>query len=375
MNKKILLISYRLGYNNLLYWDSILTKLKRTFPVFRVFTAFPELETKDKSLKTEKQLFGLKHYRNSGKINASLLYLPLPFFIFKIRKFKPDLIILNEFNLNSFYVLFFKFLLGNVKTLLLVESDPFLGYKNKHSKFRNLLRRYIAKKVDKILTNNQLGYKYLTEVLHLNHDKIVVAPYLVSEPPINTDGLKQYDANDEKIRFLYVGRIIEGKGLIYVLKAIAKLSASDKSKIQFDIIGEGDEMAILKKFKLEYELNCVNFLGYIDYEKLSAYYNHADCFILNTLRDYRALVGFEALAYGCAMIGSKYDGARFETIHEGENGFIIDPKNIEEIQSAMTRLINDDKIRNSFKRYSKKLSVNFTADKGLENFMSVIKST
>lgn len=373
MSKKILLISYRLGYNNLLYWDNILSTIKKQYFNFRVFTAFPELETNDKTLKTEKQLFGLKYYRNSGKVNASLFYLPLPFYIFEIRKFKPDLIILNEFNLNSFYVLFFKFLFKKSKTLLLVESDPFLGYKNKHSKFRNLLRRYIVKGADSILTNNQLGYNYLTEVLNTKHDKIVVAPYLVSIPPINNNDLEQDNYTNKKINFLYVGRLIEGKGLIYVLKAITKLSTRDKSKIQFNIVGEGEEMEVLKQFKLDNELNCVNFLGYIDYEKISDYYNNADCFILNTLRDYRALVGFEALACGCALIGSKYDGARFETIHENKNGFIVDPKNIEELQLAITKLVNEDDLRKSFKDYSKKLSVNFTLDKGNENILSAIK--
>ena len=373
MKKKILLISYRLGYNNLLYWDNILTIIKKAYPKFRVFTAFPEQETKDKSVKTEKQLFGIKYYSNRGKVNASLFYFPLPFFIFKIIRFKPDLIILNEFNLNSLYVLLFKFMLPNTKTLLLVESDPFLGHQNKHSKFRNLIRRYVANNADKILTNNNLGFDYLTNFLIVKHHKILVAPYLVSEPPSYNNSFVQNKYTVEKIKFLFVGQLIERKGLIYVLQAIAKLSTKDKSKIQFDIIGEGDEMEILKKFKLDNELNDVNILGYIDYEKVSVFYENADCFILNTFHDYRALVGFEALAYGCAMIGSEYDGARFETIHEGKNGFIIDPKNIESIKMALTRLINDAVLRNSFKEYSKKLSANFTLVKGNENILNAIK--
>ena len=371
MKKKLLLISYRLGYNNLLYWDNILTIIKKAYPKFRVFTAFPEQETKDKSVKTEKQLFGIKYYSNRGKVNASLFYFPLPFFIFKIIRFKPDLIILNEFNLNSLYVLLFKFMLPNTKTLLLVESDPFLGHQNKHSKLRNLIRRYLANNADKILTNNNLGFDYLTNFLRVKHHKILVAPYLVSEPP--SIKLLSKTENKEKIKFLFVGQIIQRKGLIYVLKAISRLDLVAQNKFQFDVIGTGDEIYILQQFVENNNLFNVNFLGFIDYEKISQYYSDADCFIINTLHDYRALVGFEAINAGCAIIGSTNDGARFEVIHEGKNGFIIDPKNIEAIKKALTRLINDAVLRSSFKAYSKKLSANFTLVKGNENIINAIK--
>jgi hypothetical protein len=109
MDKKILLISYRLGMSKLLYWDTILSAIKKEYFNFRVFTAFPKLETNDKSISTEHELDGLKFYKNIGKTNASLLYIPLPFFLIKIYRIKPDLIILNEFNLSCFLCINFQF--------------------------------------------------------------------------------------------------------------------------------------------------------------------------------------------------------------------------------------------------------------------------
>lgn len=370
MKKKIILISYRLGYNNLLYWDNLLTSIKKQHPEFRVFTATAKLKSKDSSIETEQVLKGFKiHYKKTKK-EGFLFYLPLPFFIYRITKYRPNLIILNEFNLNSFFVLLFKFMLPNTKILLLVESDPFLGHKNKHSKLRNLIRRYIANNADKILTNNKLGFVYLTDFLIVKHHKILVAPYLVSEPP--SIKLLSKSENKEKIKFLFVGQIIQRKGLIYVLKAISMLDLADQNKIQFDIIGTGDEIDVLQQFTKENNLFSVNFLGFIEYEKISKYYSDADCFIMNSLHDYRALVGFEALQAGCAIIGSANDGARFEVIHEGKNGFINEPKNIYDIRDKISLLINDQKLLNIFKKYSKDISVNYSVKKGSDNFLKAI---
>ena len=368
-NKKIIFLAYKLGYGKLLYWDAILIAIKKEYPKFRVFTATTKLTTSDSKLETEKLLSGLKIHYKKSTTNGFLLYLPLPFFLIKIKKDRPDLIILNEFNLNSLYLCLFKFFLKNIKILLLVESDPFVGYENKHSNFRNFIRKIIIKKSDKILTNNKLGEEYLVSVLNTSPNKVIVAPYLISNPPIPKD--LEYLVND-KIYFLFVGQVIQRKGLIYVLEAIEKLDINTKNKIQFDIIGKGDELLKLEQYKLDHNLDCGNILGYVNYSNLALYYENADCFIINTLHDYRALVGFEALNSGCAIIGSKYDGARFEIIHDGLNGFICDPENINKLTRAIYEITNNDKLREEFKKYSKHLSKKFTVKKGVENIINVL---
>ena len=165
-NKKVLMVSCRLGYNSLLYWDNILSEIKSHSANLRVFTSFQGLETANKKVKTEKVTNGFKYYfKLPFSSYPYLILLPLPLFLIKIKKYKPDLIILNEFSLSVFYTVFFKFILGNPKTLLLVESDPFRGHKNKHSIFRNFIRKYIVMRCDRILTNNKLGFNFIVYFL------------------------------------------------------------------------------------------------------------------------------------------------------------------------------------------------------------------
>ena len=211
-------------------------------------------------------------------------------------------------------------------------------------------------------------------MLNTKHHKITVSPYLSSVPPASNNIYKNRMTSNVKIRFLYVGQIIERKGLIYILKEINELPIHIQEKIQFDIIGKGNMLDDLQNFKKLNKLECVNFLGFVDYEKLGLFYDIADCFILNTLHDYRALVGFEALTSGCALIGSKFDGARFETIHEGKNGFILDPRKTNDIKVAITTLVENPELLHKFKNYSKVLSKDFTTEKINQNIVNVLKS-
>ena len=66
--------------------------------------------------------------------------------------------------------------------------------------------------------------------------------------------------------------------------------------------------------------------------------------------------------------------SRFETIHEGKNGFIIDPENIKEIKASITKLVNNPELLDKYKNYSKKISKEFTAIKCNENILSVLEN-
>ena len=358
---------------SLLYWDSLLSAIKLNFPNFKVFTAFPSLETNDKAIITENVLYGLKLYRKSGSKDAYLFYLPLPFFLIRVLRERPNLVIINEFNLTCVYFCVINKFILKAKVLLLVESDPFLGYQNKHSCFRNVIRKFVAKQSDLILTNNKLGFNYLNKILNVDSGKIRQMVYLTSEPPVSKNGGESFYVDPVKVRFLYVGQIIARKGLIYLLQAINRLPRNLKRMIHFDIVGSGNQLKELQMFKKENELDCVFFRGEVEYNQISRYYKDADCFILNTLHDYRALVGFEALFNGCAIIASEFDGARNEIVHEGYNGFIVNPFDVEAIKRTFLTILDNRENLINFKEYSLLLSLNYSREKSEFAMISVIK--
>ena len=372
MGKKILLISYRLGYDSLLYWDKILSYIKAKHIDFTVYTAWKPCETKDRTVTTENRINGVKLYVSKNKLNQKLIFLPLPGFLISVRKLTPDIIILNEFNLASFYIVLYKrFIYRRARILLLVESAPNFKEVNDPSRtpLRTFYRQFIARSANIVLTNNQIGYQYINKGLKVQDNRIKIRPYLTSNPPI---GEKSITRDTSRIHLITVGRLIERKGHKYLIEAISNLPAEVQDKILLRIIGEGPLRQSLFELCERRSVKCVNIIGAVDYGEMYLYYHDSDCLILPTLQDYRSLVGFEALSFGLAIITSKFDGSRFEVIKEGENGFIVDPFNTIDFSEKLQLLISNKTLLEKFKQQSSAMAAEYSERVCIENLLSTI---
>jgi glycosyltransferase involved in cell wall biosynthesis len=78
----------------------------------------------------------------------------------------------------------------------------------------------------------------------------------------------------------------------------------------------------------------------VAYHDLASYYRAADVFVSPTRADTWGVAVLEAMAFGKPVLCSKYAGSR-EMIVPGENGFIFDPFNADQLASFMTRFIQD----------------------------------
>lgn len=85
--------------------------------------------------------------------------------------------------------------------------------------------------------------------------------------------------NFEEINILYVGRLVEEKGVDILIKAMKNLKLDDKD-YTLDIVGTGPISDRLLDYTDEYNLNnCINFHGHVGYQSLSSYYSEADLFV------------------------------------------------------------------------------------------------
>ena len=122
---------------------------------------------------------------------------------------------------------------------------------------------------------------------------------------------------NEGLQLLYVGSLIQRKGLDLLLPALAKTPQN----IRLWIVGEGQEKDLLQKQCTELKISDrVEFLGYQEGEPLQKLYRTADAFVLPTREDCFGLVLLEAMCASLPIISSKYaDGAR-DLVSDGENG-------------------------------------------------------
>ena len=82
-------------------------------------------------------------------------------------------------------------------------------------------------------------------------------------------------------------------------------------------------------------------LGNVSYKEVSYYLQCGDIFVLPTLEDLCSLAVLEAMAGGCPVLTTIYNGAR-EFVEDGVNGFIFDPLNKESIIRVLNMVLISD---------------------------------
>lgn len=139
-------------------------------------------------------------------------------------------------------------------------------------------------------------------------------------------------------RLLYAGRLLPGKKIDIVLKALAKLK--DKYDFTFDIVGSGDMYNELVKYVDILGLNDrVFFHGEQKREYVLDMMLKSDCFIMVSESETLGVVYLEALGAGCFVIGSKGEGID-GIINDKENGLLVIPNSVDDLISSLEYYFN-----------------------------------
>lgn len=131
----------------------------------------------------------------------------------------------------------------------------------------------------------------------------------------------QLQDNKDGLIFLFVGQIVERKGIKPLLAAWQKHARQYPNDILL-LVGSGNQ---LDECKTEYvNERSIKLLGRVDYTEIYKYYAIADVFINPTIEDNWSLVIPEAMACGLPVTTSIYNGCHTELVKEGKNGITFD---------------------------------------------------
>jgi len=150
-------------------------------------------------------------------------------------------------------------------------------------------------------------------------------------------------------RIIFVGRLVEKKGVTHLLGAI-KILTNKYKKVNLILIGDGPERSFLenecKNLKLEKH---VKFYGSMSQDKLPELYLSASIFAMPSIIDSKndqeglGLVAVEAMGCGCAVVASSL-GAINDIIEDGINGIMVKPGDKNALADAISSLLsNKDK--------------------------------
>ncbi len=150
---------------------------------------------------------------------------------------------------------------------------------------------------------------------------------------IRANLLSQSKKNDSVVRLLYVGRLLEWKGLMLVLRALKDIP---ENNYEFNIIGSGNDKNRLLEYSEENGIH-VNFLGQIVRSEISKYYHNNDLFIFPSLHDSGGMVVLEAKAHDLPCVVSSFGGPKQFV---DENDVIIDARSPDEFVTKLTNVIS-----------------------------------
>ena len=142
---------------------------------------------------------------------------------------------------------------------------------------------------------------------------------------------------------LFVGRLVEDKGIKYLLRAFSKV-VEEIPDAKLVIVGQGPREKELKKLQESLGLTQVFFLGTVETKFMPNIYAGSDALVLPSIREPFGNVVIEAMAAGRPVIGS-YVGGMKDTIVHGVTGYHVQPGSSQQISKYLTRLLKDESLR------------------------------
>ena len=165
---------------------------------------------------------------------------------------------------------------------------------------------------------------------------------------------------------VYVSRIDTGKGWDILIDAVLELKSMKKiigKRILF--VGYGAQTELLEKRIQELHLSeYCSYLGPKTHQELNELYNQADVMIFPTmLNESLGLVGLEAMACGCPVLGSNV-GCLPEYIEEGVTGFLFESGNSYDLATKIVGFYNlSDNARNMMRSQAIEMAKQYDSDK------------
>ena len=227
------------------------------------------------------------------------------------------------------------------------------GFQERFTKVYKIIApaiKLIWKKADALIANSQ-GLKDMA--LDFYNKK----PFDVIPNGVDTEVFyPSVKEESDEFKILFVSRLIERKGLQFIIPQLKKIQDSTEKSVKLIVVGDGPYRETLERIAEENHVSdMVEFVGQKGKEEIVPFYQNADLFILPSSKEGMPNVVLEAMACGLPIIMTPCEGSA-ELICE--NGYKAERK---EFADYIIKLIGDNEMR-------KEMSINI--NKRVKNFFS-----
>jgi len=211
----------------------------------------------------------------------------------------------------------------------------------------------------------RLALSFTEKVFFQNNDDynlLISEKILDQSHPVKTvngsgvDLLKfKVESIPNKISFLLIARLLRNKGVREYVEAARKVKRVYPD-VEFVLVGWLDENPdTIPQSELDQWVSdgSISFLGELEDVRESI----ANCsvYVLPSYREGTPRTVLEAMAMGRAVITTDAPGCR-ETVVDGENGFLVSVKSVDELEKSMLKFINQPSLAMSMGRRSREIA-------------------
>ncbi len=239
---------------------------------------------------------------------------------------------------------------------------------------RHLIPRY-ARKADAIIAVSNTTREHVIEHLGVDQDRVHTVYHGVDQAfrePVSDKNLEQVRSSfrlPDRF-FLYSGQIYPPKNFGRLLQAYARVGPD--LGISLVVAGEHrwlceDDLALIDRLGIS---RWVVRPGWIERDKLPAFYVLAEALLLPSLYESFGIPLLEAMSSGCPVVTANRYGTR-ELARQA--GILVDPESVESIADGMRKVVTDQTLRRALIEAGRERAHGFTWKRCAEETLQVLE--
>lgn len=258
-----------------------------------------------------------------------------------------------------------KYLFGK-KVIYHMHGGGFQIFFNKSNSISKKLIKFLFAKSDTVICLSQSWIKYYGE--NFKTKVLVELPNIIDYPVKGS-----FSSNGDIITFLFLGLICKEKGIFDLVDVIAKNKAKYQSRIKLKIGGNGEVKRLQEMIKENHIEEIVDFLGWITSDKKAIVLNDCSIYILPSYHEGLPISILESMSYGKPVISTRVGGIP-EIVKDRENGLLINPGDLTQIQQSLDFFIDNPDLIGKYGTVSEQIVQKYLPHSVLNKLEMIYKS-
>lgn len=236
----------------------------------------------------------------------------------------------------GFVAILVKFVIGKPVALTVHGADIL----SLNGKYMRRIKKFVLKHADLVYVNSTVTKTACEQIYAREYLLVPMGIKLQQFQSAKPSPTLKKNLSLTNFTVIFVGRLVETKGIVYLLEALSQLKESGRAAKAI-IIGTGPLENELRSYVEKHDLQeDVVFNGWVDQSKLPAYYATADVFVGPSLYEAQGLVFVEGLASGIPVITTVGNGPD-DFVEDGVNGYLVKPKSSQELFEKLAQLYDN----------------------------------